>query len=140
MKLAHCRNLGQRLAPLLALYKAHKGSVTHLSVVSLAAVVFCQEPSQPSKAESNQIAQPQNAQDHSPGVKLSIKDTKKLVVKRVRPVYPDIARNAGLTGRWGVSVVITPQGEIGEVRLLYGHPLIAPAALDARLPRLRAAG
>ena len=28
-------------------------------------------------------------------------------------------------------VVITPQGEIAEVRLNYGHPMIAPAAIAA---------
>jgi TonB family protein len=105
--------------------------VTHLSVLSLAAVVFCQEPAQPPKVESNQTAQQQNEQDHPPRVKLSIKDTKRLVVKRERPVYPDIARDARLEGRCGVRVVITPQGEIAEVRLVYGHPMIAPAALDA---------
>lgn len=105
--------------------------VTHLGVLSLAAVVFCREPPKPSKVDSAQTAQQENAPDHPPRVNLSIKDTKKLVVKRVRPVYPAVARNARLVGRCGVRVVITPQGEIAEVRLVYGHPMIAPAALDA---------
>jgi TonB family protein len=105
--------------------------VANLSVLSLAAVVFCQEPAQPPKVESNQTAQRQDEQDHPARGTLSIKDTKKLVLKRVRPVYPDIARNARLVGRCGVRVVITPQGEIAQVRLVYGHPMIAPAALDA---------
>jgi outer membrane biosynthesis protein TonB len=34
-------------------------------------------------------------------------------------------------GKCGVRVVITPQAEIAEVGLDYGHPMIAPAALDA---------
>lgn len=67
----------------------------------------------------------------TPRIKLSNKDMKKLVVKRVGPVYPEIARNARLVGKCGVRVVLTPQGEIAEVRLDYGHPMIAPAAIDA---------
>lgn len=107
----------------------YKQLLTHLSVLSLAAVVFCQEPAHP-PVESNQTTQQKNEQEH-PRVKLSIKDTKKLVVKRVRPVYPDIARNLRLVGKCGVGVVITPQGEIAELRLVYGHPIIAAAVLDA---------
>lgn len=56
---------------------------------------------------------------------------KKLIVKTVNPVYPDAARRARLVGKCGVRVVVTPQGEIAEVRLDYGHPMIAPAAIDA---------
>jgi TonB family protein len=105
--------------------------VTDVSVFALSTVAFCQGAAQLPKIEPNETTQQQNEQDHSARVKLSIKDTKKLVVKKVRPVYPDIARNARLEGRCGVRVVITSQGEVSEVRLVYGHPMIAPAALDA---------
>jgi outer membrane biosynthesis protein TonB len=101
------------------------------SFLCLAAVAWCQEPSQPPKADSSQTTQQQNEQTQTTRVKLSSKDMKKLIVKRMRPVYPDDARNARLVGKCGVRVVITPQGEIGEVRFGYGHPMIAPAAIDA---------
>jgi protein TonB len=64
-------------------------------------------------------------------VKLSTKDTKKLVVKRVRPQYPDLARRARIIGKCGVRVVITPEGKLAELSLVYGYPLLAQAALDA---------
>jgi TonB family protein len=70
-------------------------------------------------------------QSQAPRIKLSNKDMKKLIVKRVSPLYPEIARNARLVGKCGVRVVITPQGEIADVLLDYGHPMIAPAAIDA---------
>jgi hypothetical protein len=103
---------------------------TCLSVLGLAAVACCQEPAQPPKGQSNQTTQQQN-ESQTPRIKLSNKDMKKLVVKRVSPVYPEVARNARLVGKCGVRVVITPQGEIAEVRFDYGHPMIAPAAIDA---------
>ena len=105
--------------------------ILFLSVLTLGVVGLCQESTQPSKVESNQSQQSQEAKDHSPRVTLSIKDTKSLVVKRVKPLYPDIARNARLVGKCGVRVVITSEGKIAEVHLVYGHPIIAPAALDA---------
>jgi len=81
--------------------------------------------------ESNQTSQQQNQQSQTTRIKLSNKDMKKLIVKRVSPVYSDVARNARLVGKCGVRVVITPKGEIASVRLDYGHPIIAPAAIDA---------
>jgi TonB family protein len=56
---------------------------------------------------------------------------KKLVVKKVQPVYPELAREARIVGRVGLKVVITPQGDLGKVQLIYGHPILAPAAMDA---------
>lgn len=108
----------------------YKQLLTQITVLGLATFTFCQETAHP-LVESNQTAQQKNEQDHPSRVKLSIKDTKKLIVKKVRPVYSDVARNARLVGKCGVGVVITPQGEIAEVRLVYGHPIIASAALDA---------
>jgi TonB family protein len=102
----------------------------YLSVLGLAAVGCCQEPAQPARGESEQTIQQQDQSQTTP-IKLSNKDMKKLVVKRVSPVYPELARNARIVGKCGVRVVITPQGEIAEVRLDYGHPIIAPAAIDA---------
>jgi len=104
--------------------------ITHLSIIGLAAVAFGQQPAQPQQAESTQTAS-ENERSHPHRVQLSSKEMKKLVVKKVKPVYPEMAHKAGLMGKCGVRVVITPQAEIAEVRLNYGHPMIAPAALDA---------
>ena len=64
-------------------------------------------------------------------VRLSTKETKKLIVKNVRPEYPPLAQEARITGKCGVRVVINAKGELINVKLIYGHPIYAPACLDA---------
>jgi TonB family protein len=104
-------------------------SAVCMIILSLGTSVFCQEP--PTNSAGNAPAT-QRLESPSPErVKLSTKDTKKLVVKRVRPQYPNLARQARIIGRCGVRVVITPQGKLGEVSLVYAHPILAQAALDA---------
>jgi protein TonB len=92
---------------------------------------FCQEPSQPSKVEPNQQPQEQQEQKSTNRIQLSDKEMKKLIFKKVKPEYSDIARQARIVGKCGVRVVITPQGDLGEVRLNYGHPILAPSAIRA---------
>jgi protein TonB len=58
----------------------------------------------------------------------------------VKPVYPPLARQARIQGTVRMEAVITSAGVIESLRLLHGHPLLAPAALDAvRQWRYRAA-
>jgi TonB family protein len=104
-------------------------SAVCMVILSLGISVFCQEPA--TNSEGNSPATPRQESPSPERVKLSTKDTKKLIVKRVRPQYPDLAREARIIGRCGVRVVITPQGKLGEVSLVYGHPILAQAALDA---------
>jgi periplasmic protein TonB len=94
-------------------------------------MAFCQEPPAPPNGNSNQTSQQQNEQGQPLRIQLSKKEMKKLIVKKVNPNYPDVARNARLVGKCGVRVLLTPQGEVAEVHLVYGHPFIAPAALNA---------
>src|SRR5260370_20405648 len=58
---------------------------------SSATSVTTQKIGQVHQGESNQTTQRQN-ESQTPRIKLSNKDMKKLVVKRVRPVYPEVAR------------------------------------------------
>jgi len=62
------------------------------------------------------------------------------LIHDVKPVYPPLARQARIQGTVGMEAVITGAGVIESLRLLHGHPLLAPAALDAvRQWRYRAA-
>jgi periplasmic protein TonB len=49
----------------------------------------------------------------------------------VAPVYPEIARAARVSGIVVVECTIDPSGRVSDVRVLTGHPLLNPAAVEA---------
>ena len=53
------------------------------------------------------------------------------LVTRVSPVYPDLARRAGIEGAVRLAVVIAKDGRIAHIQVNTGHPLLIPAALEA---------
>ena len=53
------------------------------------------------------------------------------LIHRVQPEYPPLARAARIQGAVVVGAVIGKDGTIENLRLLRGHPMLAPAALDA---------
>lgn len=54
-----------------------------------------------------------------------------LLVHQVRPVYPPLARAARIQGSVVLQAVIGKDGAIQNLRLVSGHPMLAPAAIDA---------
>ena len=50
---------------------------------------------------------------------------------RVDPIYPDIARKMKLNGTVRVQVVISPNGNVRETKVIGGHPILVTAAVDA---------
>ena len=50
---------------------------------------------------------------------------------KVDPVYPDIARKMKLNGVVRVQVVISPNGNVKETKVIGGHPILVTAAVDA---------
>ena len=46
------------------------------------------------------------------------------------PVYPDTARQFRLTGVVKVQIVIAPDGQIKDVKVLGGHPVLANAVQE----------
>ncbi|MGH9603317.1 MAG: energy transducer TonB [Terriglobales bacterium] len=53
------------------------------------------------------------------------------LLRRVQPVYPPIAKQAGIQGAVVLRAVIGRDGEIQELRVVSGHPLLSSAAKDA---------
>jgi protein TonB len=47
------------------------------------------------------------------------------------PVYPGIAQRAGISGLVRLEAVIATDGRVASVRVLQGHPLLVPAAVEA---------
>jgi TonB family protein len=54
-----------------------------------------------------------------------------VLVRKVAPVYPPLARQARIQGTVILQVVINKSGDVRDVQLLSGHPMLAPAAIEA---------
>lgn len=54
-----------------------------------------------------------------------------LLLRKVAPVYPPLARVASIQGAVVLSILINKEGEIGDTRLVSGHPMLAAAAIEA---------
>lgn len=57
--------------------------------------------------------------------------TQGMVLSKVQPIYPADAKAARIQGSVVIGVVIGKDGNIQSERLVSGHPLLAPAAMDA---------
>jgi protein TonB len=53
------------------------------------------------------------------------------LVRKVLPRYPPLARTARVQGQVVLQAVISKQGAIEDLKLLAGHPLLVPAAIEA---------
>jgi protein TonB len=54
-----------------------------------------------------------------------------VLVRKVTPVYPPLARQARIQGAVILKVVIDKSGNVFSVQLVSGHPMLAPAAIEA---------
>jgi len=50
---------------------------------------------------------------------------------KVSPAYPELARRLSITGTVRIQVVVTPNGDIKDTKVIGGHPLLVSAAMDA---------
>lgn len=57
--------------------------------------------------------------------------SRRKVVSRVIPSYPNIARNLGIRGAVRIEAVVAPNGAAKSTQILGGHPLLAQAADQA---------
>jgi len=64
-------------------------------------------------------------------VRVSAGVTNGLKVKDVKPVYPPLARQARIQGTVVLHAQISKDGSIEGLTLISGHPMLAPAAIDA---------
>lgn len=54
-----------------------------------------------------------------------------LLIKKVQPSYPPLARQARIQGNVVLQAEISKDGSIQNLRLISGHPMLAPSAIDA---------
>jgi protein TonB len=64
-------------------------------------------------------------------VRVSAGVTSGLLVKRIQPNYPPLARQARIQGTVVLHAVISKEGAIENLTLVSGHPMLAPAAIEA---------
>jgi len=57
--------------------------------------------------------------------------TQGMVIRKVEPAYPKIALGARITGVVLLKAVISKDGEIKELQVVSGHPMLVPAAIEA---------
>src|SRR5205807_10555437 len=54
-----------------------------------------------------------------------------LLVKKTQPAYPPLLRQARIQGTVVLQAEISKDGSIQNLRLISGHPMLAPAAIEA---------
>ncbi len=53
------------------------------------------------------------------------------LIRRIQPDYPPLARQARIQGSVVLRAVISRDGRIENLQVLNGHPMLAPAAIEA---------
>src|ERR1700733_14309464 len=64
-------------------------------------------------------------------VRVSQGVTQGLLLRKIQPAYPPLARQARIQGSVLLQAEISKDGSIQNLRLISGHPMLAPAAIEA---------
>ena len=68
-----------------------------------------------------------------PGARISVGSAVQAanLTNKVLPIYPPLAKSVRLQGAVVLAIVIGKDGSVEEIKLVSGHPLLAPAAMEA---------
>jgi TonB family protein len=86
-------------------------------------------PAPRQQAESGRPAPPQALRPQR--IRVSQGVSQSLVVSRVQPVYPPDAKAARIQGQVVLQAVISKTGDVSDLQVVSGDPLLTPAAVDA---------
>jgi len=64
-------------------------------------------------------------------VRVSQGVTQGLLIRKIQPTYPPLARQARIQGSVLLQAEISKEGTIENLRLISGHPMLAPAAIES---------
>ena len=92
----------------------------------LVALIWCAFLLSFSKFAHAQVATEPNSRAIIPSDKAKLN-----LVTFVQPEYPPLAKAARIAGIVHVSIVIDETGSVGDIKLISGHPMLAPAAIEA---------
>jgi TonB family protein len=62
---------------------------------------------------------------------VTAEDMRDRLVYKVAPVYPPLARQARIQGTVILRIIVNKVGEVRDTQLVNGHPMLAPAAVEA---------
>ena len=76
---------------------------------------------------------PLSAAQETPPQRIRVADDvmRAVLIRKVAPVYPPLARQARIQGVVILQAQISKEGNIENLQLISGHPMLAPAAIDA---------
>lgn len=77
------------------------------------------------------VAEDVQAETQSGTLQLPESELRKLAVERMEPSYPVMAKVARVSGTVRVEIVVDAEGRVASGKVLFGHPLLDRAALDA---------
>ena len=64
-------------------------------------------------------------------VRVSVGTSQGMLIKKVNPIYPSLARQARIQGTVLLQAEISKDGIIENLTLISGHPMLVPAAIEA---------
>lgn len=100
-------------------------------MLCLGSAFAAQEPAPQAKSEPDQQQSPAPQPQVPTRIRVSQGVAQGLIVKKVQPEYPPMARAARIQGDVILKVSISREGDVSTVNLISGHPLLAAAAIDA---------
>jgi TonB family protein len=53
------------------------------------------------------------------------------LTNKIEPIVPPLAKTLEIGGTVSLEITISPDGKVGSVKVLSGHPMLAPAFVDA---------
>jgi protein TonB len=83
-------------------------------------------------ATSSTVAIPKLAMPARPErIRISQGVTQGRLIQKIEPTYPPLARSARISGQVVLSAIISKAGQIEDLTLVSGHPMLVPAAIEA---------
>src|SRR5215467_842887 len=79
----------------------------------------------------NVLLAPGWSQEASPSTATQVQASTLQMLHRVAPIYPPLARQARIQGTVVLRIIINKSGDVQDVKLFSGHPMLATAAVEA---------
>ena len=98
--------------------------------VTICAVVLCLSCAALGQESKSEPAPPAN-QEPPKRVRVSQSVMRTLLIKQVQPKYPKEARKKRVEGTVLIKAIIGHEGDVQELTVVSGDPLLVPAALEA---------
>jgi TonB family protein len=100
-------------------------------MLCLGSALAAQESAPASKSDPDPQQPPAPQPQVPPHIKVSPGVSEGLIAKKVQPDYPQLARTARIQGDVVLKIIVSSEGEVSQVNLISGHPLLAAAAISA---------